>query len=299
MTEIRGITISVGYADLLAITLIRNMRHLTECLVVTSPEDHATRAVAEVTPGVRLHVTDAFTRHGAAFNKGLAMEEALDTLGRSGWILIWDADIIMPESLRLEKLRAGTVHGAKRATLADVSAWHPDLDWSRLPVDDDGAPVGFFQLFHASDPVLRDTRPWYDVTFAHAGGGDAYFLTHWPPSRKIVLPLTCLHLGPRDTHWFGIDEAAKARMAAFVRRNGWRRAEAGLADVTPAEGDIPERVSVPGYPPSGFELPFVRRRNKVRLDPRTLKPPADCVPCGTVKRPPASGHTGIGTANAP
>ena len=34
---IRGITISVNYAPLLAVTLPRNMRHLSECVVVTSP----------------------------------------------------------------------------------------------------------------------------------------------------------------------------------------------------------------------------------------------------------------------
>ena len=48
---IRGIITSVGYAPLLALTLPRNLRHLAECWVITSPEDEATREVVAATPG--------------------------------------------------------------------------------------------------------------------------------------------------------------------------------------------------------------------------------------------------------
>src|SRR5262245_59406044 len=128
MIEIRGITSCVGYAALLEVTLPRNMRHFSECLVVTSPDDHATADGVARVAGARLHQTDAFTRHGAFFNKGLAFEESWDVLGRSGWILVHDADCLLPEELSLGQVRAGWLHGARRRILEDPSRWHPGLE---------------------------------------------------------------------------------------------------------------------------------------------------------------------------
>lgn len=236
------------------------MRHMSECWVVTSPEDEKTQAVACGVAGVRLHVTDAFTRHGARFNKGLAFEECFEAMGRAGRMLIWDADILLPDALDLSGWREGCIHGARRRMLADPERWTPDLNWRSCPHIPDGGPIGFFQCFDAADPAIRDRRPWYDVTFAHAGGGDAYFMGHWAPGKRVVLPIEVLHLGPNDTNWFGTSPESRDLMAAFVIRNGWHRA-ACKADPTAVNrvAEIPERVSVPGYEPSTFELPFVRR----------------------------------------
>lgn len=256
--NIRGITISVGYGPLLAVTLPRAMRHLSECLVVTTPDDDETHIVASRTPGVRVLTTDAFTRHGARFNKGLGMEEGFDTLGREGWILIFDADIVMPDILPAGGIKPDCLYGARRRILPDPSEWSDDLEWRSLPMLRDGGPIGFFQCFHAT--ALKGRRPWYDVSFAHAGGGDAYFMTHWTRDKWTVLPIDVLHLGLPDKNWFGLDETGRDMMDAFVHRNGWRRAMP-RADPSAVErvGMIPERVSVPGYDASTFELPFVNR----------------------------------------
>ena len=264
---ITGITISVNYGPLLSITLGRNMRHMCECLVITSPEDTETQAVAHSTPGVRLHITDAFTRHGARFNKGLAFEEGFDLLGReqAGRLLIWDADILFPSEMPLSLFRPGCLHGARRRVLFDPTKWTPDLNWRSCPLNHDGGPIGFCQLFDASDPALAGKRPWYDVSFAHAGGGDAFFMGHWTPDKKRMLPIEVLHLGPVDSHWFGTSPDAIDMMAAFVIRNGWSRA-AAKHDKTAVDrvGEIQERVQVPGYDASTFELPFVRRAKSRR-----------------------------------
>lgn len=267
MPAIRGITISVGYAFTLGITLVRNMRHLAECVVVTSPEDTATQEVASKVPGVRVLVSDAGTRHGARFNKGLLMEAGLDFLGRDGKILIHDADILLPDVVPFDQFREGCLHGCRRRILEDPRRWRADLDWSACPPARDGGPIGYAQLFDASDTALRDRRPWYDVSFGHAGGGDAAFMRHWPPSKYVMLPMDVLHLGPRDTNWFGADQDGRDMMAAFIVRNGWTRRNpqvdrAAAARVNPA--DIVHRVEVPGYEPSQFELPFVQRSNDRR-----------------------------------
>lgn len=261
MVPIRGITVSVSqaYADLLAISLPRNMRHLTECLVVTEPGDPAVE-VARSIPGVRVYETNSFTKHQALFNKGLCMEEGFDVLGRHGWILIFDADIVLPDSYDLPPLRTDTLYGVRRRCLADPSTYRDDLNWRACPAMLDGGPIGFHQLFHADAPALESRRPWYDVTFAHAGGGDAYFMDLFPRDKRRVLPIDVLHLGERDRSWFGTSPEAREVMKAFVVRNGWTR---GRRDIDPRVidrvGDFPERVQVPGYEPSDYDLPFTRR----------------------------------------
>lgn len=264
MPAIRGLVVSVGpwYADTLRVCLPANMRHLTSCLVVTAPGDPSIE-VARSAPGVDVFETDAFTQHGARFNKGLAIEQAFEVLGRSGWIAVIDADILWPEALPWHRLRDGCCNGARRRILDDPSQYRPDLDWRTLPDSRDGGPIGFTQIFHADDPMIRDKRPWYDVSFAHAGGCDAYFLHHWPRTRWNVMPVEVLHLGPKDRHWFGTEPESIDMMGAFVARNGWRHA-AKRHDPTAIErvGEIPHRVQVPGYAPSTYEMPFVSRRTR-------------------------------------
>lgn len=279
MPAIRGITVSVGYGPLLRITLPRNMRHLTECLVVTSPDDRETQEVASSVPGVRLHVTDAATRHQARFNKGLCFEEAWDHFGRDGWWLVHDSDIILPDSLHLDQLKPDHLHGARRRILEDPSKWSPDLDWRVCPLTRDGSAVGFFQLFHADDPALSARPhwydasdpnlvgggPWYDVSFAHAGGGDAAFMDRWSRNKIKILPVDCLHLGPVDRHWYGVSPEGKDITTAFMYRRGYRRGmRGGDPSAVHRVGEIVERVDVPGYPVSKYDLPFVRRAKAMR-----------------------------------
>lgn len=265
--EIRGLVVAVGewYARTLAVSLPRNMRHLSECVVVTAPGDGAVLDVVRSVPGAVAFETDAFTRHGAMFNKGLAIEEAFDVLGRHGWLAVVDADILWPDELPLHLLQSGCLHGMRRRILEDPAAWTPYLDWRTCPPHRDGGPIGWTQVWHADDPAVRDKRPWYDVSFGHAGGGDAAHMAHWPRSHWRILPCEALHLGPTDTHWFGVTPEAKNLMAKFVTENGWHRAAAKFTpDQVARAGEVPGRVEVPGYEPSTFELPFVRRAQESR-----------------------------------
>lgn len=201
MIPIRGIVVSVNYDDLLAITLARNMRHLTECLVVTAPTDHATHKIVSQVPGARLYATNAFYRDGAKFNKGAAMEEGFAALGRGGQILIWDADILLPDNLRFPKqLERDMLYGAPRRILNDPKKWHPDFNWNAVPIDKDPTVPGYFQLFNAESKFLQNT-PWYDPGFTHAGGADAVFMMRFKQRQK--LPFDVLHLGPHNQNWFG------------------------------------------------------------------------------------------------
>jgi hypothetical protein len=69
-----------------------------------------------------------------------------------------------------------------------------------------------------------------------------------------------LHLGPKDSHWFGTGPEAQDMMRAFIVRNGWAPSHPGVdLSADNRVGPLVERVEVPGYPPSNFELPFVMR----------------------------------------
>lgn len=202
MTGIRGILVCVEYDDLLEITLASNLQHLDEVLVVTAPADTQTQALVAATPRARLHVTDAFYRQGAEFNKGLALEEGFDALGREGWILVLDADILLPPQLHWPERDPQQLYGARRRMLDDVTRWSPSLDWATLPIGSNPAIVGYFQLFHAAAAVLA-SLPWYATNWRHCGGSDDDFRCRWPEARQSHLPFHVLHLGPQFHNWCG------------------------------------------------------------------------------------------------
>lgn len=274
MPAIRGITISVGqwYADLLRITLPANMRHLTECLIVTEPGDPSIE-VARSVPGARVFETAAFRDFGARFNKGLAMEQGFDFMGKHGWIFIFDADIILPDSLPVDRLDPRKIHGMPRRILDDPKQWHPGFDWKLAKKNFDGSPIGYAQLFHTDAPALEGKRPWYDVSFPHAGGGDAYFLTHFAGGDRVMMRAECLHLGKVDVHWHGCDPEGIDLQAKYVTYNGWHRAIKNHTPESAARaGELPGRIQVPGYPPSTFELPFERRAAEKRAREARARP---------------------------
>lgn len=236
--DIRGITVSVGYDDMLAITLKRNMRFMTECVVVTHPRDEKTKSVALSVSGVRVFETNAFYENNAKFNKGLALEQGFDFLGREGWILGWDADILFPEAMNFSEPKIGNLYSPPRYILADPKQFRWDMDWSRLPQRHDVEFAGYFQLFHADDSVLK-SRPWHGTDYTHCGGGDFVFQNKWLSPNKIRPKFHVLHLGPPDANWFGraserIDGQAphqaaenKQVMEEFLSSKGWGRSKSG------------------------------------------------------------------------
>lgn len=273
MISPRGIVVCVGFDDLLAITLPRNIKFMASCLVVTSPDDERTKKLCRSIPNVSIFETDAFTRHGARFNKGLAMEEAFDHLGREGWILVWDADILMPSYANLSTANPDNLNGCNRVFLNNAKDWNPRMEWRRIRPYQEPVGLGYFQLFHAETPRIKDKRPWYDVSFAHAGSCDAYFVELWEPRLLRGLPFTCLHIGPSATNWFQRvsprldgeplkDQETNAKMMArYLKWSEWGPSWEGLK-VPIDDQPLVNRVDVPGYEPSSYEAPHIRQKGQ-------------------------------------
>ncbi len=233
---IKAITVCVGYDDILRLTLPTILPHVDKLVIVTSPTDTKTQDLAAQYPEkVRVHLTDAFYRNGASFNKGLAMEEGFDVLGRDGWILILDADIVLPAHMPLGKLLIGKLYTPARRILPDIVGMTelPDIKVESLRPRKDHGNFGYFQLFHASDPVLR-RRPWYGIDWVHAGGCDSVFEKRWHKADKLRMLFEVIHLGDPDKNWYGratprIDtgekepeaDARAAKHAALRRKYGW------------------------------------------------------------------------------
>lgn len=198
----KAITVCVEYDDLLALVLPTIVPHVNELLVVTAPQDESTMQVAGRFPSVRIYVTDAFYRHGAPFNKGLALEEGFDILGREGWLCVFDADTVWPAEPDFSSLEEGCLHVPRRRMCPDPRQYHATEPFGRWPLVREIEHAGYCQIFHASDRVLR-SRPWYPTDWRHAGGCDSDFQDRWPARRRKWLPWEVLHLGPHGRNWHG------------------------------------------------------------------------------------------------
>jgi hypothetical protein len=214
---------SVNYADLLAVTLPAWRRMLMstqlshELIVVTSPEDHATRSIAHENHVTAL-VTDAWGRDGAVFNKAAALDEAFGFgvkggVGLGEWCLSIDADVFPFGGLpwgQIERAKgAGVLFGANRY------ACHTPLDLQKHI--DGRMPLGGFQEIHTwsrskhrHDPAGRQgyfqlwqhragdsfgsfpTAAKYDVKFSERFQ-QHHYLDHF----------YVLHLGEHRKNWSG------------------------------------------------------------------------------------------------
>lgn len=194
----RAITVCVEYDDILSITLPRNRSLFEDYVIVTSIEDTKTAELA-TQYDCRLLITDVFYENGAVFNKGAAMEQGFDLLGREDWICVLDADIVLPSQLfwpsDTEKLYVPHRRISEDMTICD--------DWSVFPVKHEVEFAGYCQIFNARAPWLRDVTCWYSTNWKHAGGCDSDFQSLFPPRFRSRLLWEVLHLGPDHVNWCG------------------------------------------------------------------------------------------------
>jgi glycosyltransferase involved in cell wall biosynthesis len=215
--KIHGLTVSVGYAEFLARTITRWREGLASLVVVTAHGDDETVVVAQ-DAGATVYVTDAFTRDGAVFNKGRAMEEArAEVMPSSDWLLFFDADVRPPAAwkARVCGIKPGYLYGCRRYQ-------GEEEDFGQHAMVGDAPGVGYFQLFHSSDPAVQ-TSPLLETHWTHAGNYDNAFMDRWRdrgiPIREV--PFRLAHLGERG-NWFGRGRSGEmAQMRAErVRRGG-------------------------------------------------------------------------------
>jgi hypothetical protein len=200
----KSIVVSVDYHDILAITLPANARHFEKTVVVTTPDDIKTHKIVEGVENAELFKTDVFYKFGATFNKGLALELGFNQLGRDGWIVVWDADTLFPDSIDIPDKEIGKLYGARRKVAYNEYQFNHNfmMKCADFYPDENEIP-GYFQMFHAADPALKNCKYWYPVHWKHAGGCDSYFQMRWRGPDKIWADFWVIHYGDPGKNWHG------------------------------------------------------------------------------------------------
>lgn len=220
--KLEGLVVCVGYGDFLSWSLPENMKHFDRLVVVTSPDDKQTQAVA-MACGAELVISERFRENGAVFNKGKMLNDGFDRLDLDGWVLVLDADIVFREGMRRRLfsrlLNERSLYYVTRFNTPseDREGWlgqwleQPER-FTELEFDDPGSnqmPWGYFQLFHGS------AGRRYSEEFETAGEVDYEFQMRWPASHKVLLPEGVVHIahGPFGSNWNGrVSQPLKSRV---------------------------------------------------------------------------------------
>lgn len=231
--HIEAVTVCVDYSDFLEESIKENLRHLDRWVIVTSHQDHKTRALC-AKYSIECVVTDIMHEKGQVFNKGAAINLGLGHLKGLDWILHLDADIILPGRFRdmLDRadLQRECLYGADRINIVGWDTWQA-YKHNREPYFSSGyfveAPkgfnvgariihkdfhfsvIGYYQLWHKS------SYKKYPTNQGNAEHTDVLFSCQWARKHRVLLPeIYVLHLESercemgrnwdgRKTKWFG------------------------------------------------------------------------------------------------
>lgn len=207
--RIEAVTTCVGFADILEHAIIQNQSIIDRWIIVTTPNDDPTHRTCK-RHGIDFVYTDSFTRRGETFNKGLGINVGLAHLTLADWVLVIDADILLPPRtkhfLENAELDEKNIYGIDRFDLTTWEAFQrwkqtvdPQYEWycllkpppnckfgSRIVHFDYGGwmPIGFFQLWHRSSGVAR-----YPVKIdSNAEHVDVLHSMKWPRARRVLIP---------------------------------------------------------------------------------------------------------------
>lgn len=229
--KIEAVIPSVGFDDLLDITIPLNLPHLDRLFVVTSHADAKTVSVCKKY-GATVVQTDLFESEGRTFAKGAGMNVGFSNLRFRGWRLALDADIVLPPTFRhvllnYSALDPQCLYGADRADVIQ-SEWDNWKDvvtqpqWGereemRIDLPIRGRvitrlygylPLGYFQLWHASN------HHEYPSTAGGAGLDDVVFSQQWPEQYRRLLPSAivyhlCANPPVLGENWDGVRRHAR------------------------------------------------------------------------------------------
>ena len=219
--KIECVTVSVGYGDFLAETIRENLPVLDNLVIVTGTDDYKTIQVCRK-HSVHCVTSNEYARNGS-FNKYRLMQRALDQIGGQNWILILDADIILPRRFRdmvdWAHLDPTCIYGADRQNIVGWDEWQNFKKYSggwnnhqhgcghwfhpRYPVMSRWVsnlhgyvPVGYFQLYHSIE-AIKEGYHHRRLLLEHGNAArcDVQFGLQWDRRKRVLLPeVICLHL---------------------------------------------------------------------------------------------------------
>ncbi len=218
--KIECVVVSVDCADYLCHSLPLNKGLFDRTVVVTAGHDHETQRLCQHF-NVECFVTEEFYAGGAVFNKGRAINAALEHLDFREWCVHQDADIVLPPLTRsiLEgiPLSEQDLHGIDRVMCPSFDYWMrfvqnpvPQHEQAYIHVgpfpvgtrlykrEQQGwIPLGFFQMFHRESAYLG--TPLYPTGYDSAASSDLHFAYRWPRTNRVLTPeIIGIHLATDD-----------------------------------------------------------------------------------------------------
>jgi hypothetical protein len=230
MIKIEAVTVCVGYADFLYETAHYNTGLLDRWIIVTSPEDEATREVCRIFD-LETVLSSDHARDGG-FNKGRMIDRGLDHCSADCFRLQLDGDIVLPGSFRTmlagAHLDERKIYGCDRQMVRSWEEWQrlKGSDWLHhthcsinMPRGEIGTrwgradtgyvPIGFFQLWHAAADEWRGRRiRRYPTAHGTACRTDVQHALQWDRRDRELLPeIVVVHLeseaAPLGANWAG------------------------------------------------------------------------------------------------
>lgn len=244
--NIEAVIVCTKYSDFLEHTLPQNIQQLDDIVVVTTPDDDATKKLCGKY-SIQCVETTVFYDEGDTFNKARGINLGLSYLRKKDWLLHLDADILLCSDFRRmltgAKLDTKNIYGSDRVNIYGYDSWmklkpllgnHYNSRWftdpgfchmkaetegidmrmgARVIHEEHGyVPIGFFQLWH----VAAGKR--YNYKNGSAAGSDVLFPTQWPRQNRVLIPdIHVFHLDSEKTHGIGTNWKGR-KSAQFAPR---------------------------------------------------------------------------------
>jgi hypothetical protein len=198
--------VCVNYNDKLAITLPLNKKHFDNVVVITISTDKETVDICKRN-NVTCIVSNRMKINNSVFNKAAMLNDGLKHLKRTDWILVTDADIILPQIFRsvLTNLDINNIYWTDRylcKTRYDLEMFSKRSSIVRLWEHDD-RPAGFFNLFNFKAQTIKNYKQLYDERFKACNRYDTQFFRSWPKNNRKKFSLPVIHLGHIGIDWYG------------------------------------------------------------------------------------------------
>jgi hypothetical protein len=215
--KLEAITICVNYSDYLERIIPYNINYFDKWVIVTTYEDEDTLRICNK-HDIWCVRTNAFNDPGETrdnsenkFNKGSAINKGLKHLDKDGWVIHFDADIIIPFDIKkkLKDLNKEYLYGCYRYRCPDMKTLKyyketGNVDKFEFKEHWLDVGVGFFQLFN---PECEALKGWveYPSQYAHAGKSDRIFSRKWDKNTHLKCLDNVIHLehGGYGENWEG------------------------------------------------------------------------------------------------
>lgn len=194
--RISAVTVCVNYEDFL-IHCLSNLAILDRWVIVTTSWDSSTINLCRDLK-TELVIKDDWVNSEEHMDKGKGINYGIDALRDEEWILIMDADIILPfemkEAFEASNPNPRFLYGMSRLCAQNRESFlaYQQGDSSKLFVSHDFL-AGFFQLYNRK--IYPDRR--YVEGRWTGRNTDWMFKKMWPTNeRKLIQGMRCINVGP-------------------------------------------------------------------------------------------------------